>query len=139
MDTLSRLPAEEKCDCGWDYRGQCFGSCYGQPEKGGAGLRSMLPDWQVNRNRLAYQESIKPVSISKHQAREIVRALDPFAAMIEWIEALVELGEIDPITDRQVVTQISGGGGHATISVGELRAAREALGIFKDIKIDAPF
>lgn len=35
MKTLSSLPPEKKCDCGWDYRGDCMGSCSGKPEKGG--------------------------------------------------------------------------------------------------------
>jgi hypothetical protein len=35
MRTLSRLPKEKKCDCGWNYRGECFGTCYGHPERGG--------------------------------------------------------------------------------------------------------
>lgn len=33
---LAGLPKEAKCDCGWDHRGHCCGSCYGHPEKGGA-------------------------------------------------------------------------------------------------------
>ena len=40
MRTLAKLPPEKKCDCGWSYRGQCFGSCYGRPDKGGALLKS---------------------------------------------------------------------------------------------------
>lgn len=35
MDYLATLPKEAKCDCGWNVRGKCFGSCYGYPEKGG--------------------------------------------------------------------------------------------------------
>lgn len=35
MDYLATLKPDQKCDCGWDKRGNCTGSCYGQPEKGG--------------------------------------------------------------------------------------------------------
>jgi hypothetical protein len=36
MRHLSTLKPEEKCDCGWYPRGECFGQCYGKPEKGGS-------------------------------------------------------------------------------------------------------
>ncbi len=34
--TLESLRPDQKCSCGWDRRGHCFGACYGHPEKGGA-------------------------------------------------------------------------------------------------------
>lgn len=37
---LACLPPEAKCDCGWDRRGECYGSCYGHPEKGGAAVKT---------------------------------------------------------------------------------------------------
>ena len=36
MRYLASLPKEEKCDCGWYKRGECFSSCYKFKEKGGA-------------------------------------------------------------------------------------------------------
>lgn len=35
MAYLASLPADQKCDCGWDRRGECGGQCYGKPERGG--------------------------------------------------------------------------------------------------------
>lgn len=39
---LASLPPEEKCACGWNLRGRCFGSCYGDASKGG--FVKTLPD-----------------------------------------------------------------------------------------------
>jgi hypothetical protein len=36
MESLARIPREQRCDCGWDRRGHCFGACYGDEAKGGA-------------------------------------------------------------------------------------------------------
>jgi len=33
---LDSLKPEEKCDCGWSKRGECFGQCWGDESKGGA-------------------------------------------------------------------------------------------------------
>ena len=35
MKYLASLPKEKKCDCGWYERGECWGQCYGDEEKGG--------------------------------------------------------------------------------------------------------
>lgn len=35
MDYLGTLTAEQKCACGWNLRGECYGSCRGDAEKGG--------------------------------------------------------------------------------------------------------
>jgi hypothetical protein len=35
MADLASLPKELKRDCGWARRGDCYGQCYGKPEKGG--------------------------------------------------------------------------------------------------------
>ena len=36
MEYLATLRPEQKCDCGWAKRGECFGQCYGHADKGGA-------------------------------------------------------------------------------------------------------
>lgn len=41
MEYLATLPPEKKCDCGWNNRGDCFGQCYGFPEKGGAPKKNL--------------------------------------------------------------------------------------------------
>jgi hypothetical protein len=33
---LASLPPEQKCECGREIRGQCYGACYGELAKGGA-------------------------------------------------------------------------------------------------------
>jgi hypothetical protein len=43
MRYLSTLPAEKKCECGWNERGHCYGMCYGHPEKGGAVKKEQKP------------------------------------------------------------------------------------------------
>lgn len=35
MRDLARLPPEEKCDCGWSKRGECYGFCYRNAARGG--------------------------------------------------------------------------------------------------------
>lgn len=51
MKYLATLPPEEKCACGWSKRGECFGVCYGYPERGGHPqvecpvCKQMVPLW----------------------------------------------------------------------------------------------
>lgn len=33
---LASLPPEQKCNCGGEMQGQCYGRCYGDLAKGGA-------------------------------------------------------------------------------------------------------
>ena len=35
MRAMASLPREKKCACGWNLRGDCFGSCRGDAAKGG--------------------------------------------------------------------------------------------------------
>lgn len=36
MEYLATLRPDQKCDCGWAKRGECFGKCYGHADRGGA-------------------------------------------------------------------------------------------------------
>jgi hypothetical protein len=33
---LASLPTEQKCNCGGEIQGHCYGRCYGDLKKGGA-------------------------------------------------------------------------------------------------------
>jgi hypothetical protein len=33
---VAALPPEQRCDCGREMKGQCFGRCFGDRAKGGA-------------------------------------------------------------------------------------------------------
>lgn len=52
---------------------------------------------------------------------DLVAACVPFVALLMWLEALVENGEMDTLKEHDVICQYSGGGGHAALTVGELR------------------
>lgn len=63
----------------------------------------------------------------RERAGKVEAACGRFAGFLAWVEALAELGDIDPPTDRTAICQLSGGGGSDALTVGDLRRAAEAL------------
>jgi hypothetical protein len=69
----------------------------------------------------------------RERADRAEAALRPFAVFLAWIEAAVEVGDLDPITDQSCVTSIHPGGGSHYLWVGDFRRAQEAI-----LGLDAP-
>jgi hypothetical protein len=80
----------------------------------------MITGWDIARLR---DENVR----LRQRALRAEAALRPFAVFLAWIEAAVEVGDLDPITDTSCVTSIHPGGGSHYLWVSDFRRAQEAL------------
>lgn len=91
MRSLAAIPREQRCECGWDTRGDCFGSCYGDEAKGGAERHGDECDRNTTDPRYHSECTCGATAryVERSKARRVARTAAPASAAL--VLALVPL------------------------------------------------